>query len=158
MLTIGRCRAALVCLFGISFFVCAAERGSPVQEPFDHGYGRIAWEDEKSRLDTFAIQLLQETDYVGYIFVFNAPEMCPGEAQARAVRAKRYIVEHRGVPWNRVIWKEEGYRAELETTLWIFKRAQAIPYRLFSGSPPPTKLQVKGCHARIAKIRRSKWN
>src|SRR3982750_3116057 len=68
-------------------------------EVFDQYGGAIRWEDEKSRLDNFAIQLQQEEKVVGYILVFDAVGGCPGEAQARAIRAKRYVVEHRGIAW-----------------------------------------------------------
>jgi len=129
----------------------------PVQEPFDR-YGEIAWNDEKARLDNFAIQLLQEPDYVGCIFVFNAPSMCSGEAQARAVRAKRYIVERRGVPWNRVMWKEEGYREEAQTIMWIFKPNVALSFHMFDyEQPSQVSYAVKKCKARIAQIKSSKW-
>jgi hypothetical protein len=134
------------------------EQASTVaQEAFDR-YGNVAWEDEKARLDNFAIQLLQEPGYVGSIFVFNAPSMCRGEAQARAVRAKRYIVEHRGVPWNRVIWREEGYRKELVTTLWIVKPDQPIEYHALTYGPSQRETYAtRNCKARLAQIKRSKW-
>src|ERR1051325_3043492 len=73
-------------------------------------YGAIRWKDEKARLNNFAIQLQQDEKLVGYILVFDAVGGCAGEAQARAIRAKRYVVEHRGISWDRVIWRREGYR------------------------------------------------
>jgi hypothetical protein len=121
-------------------------------------YGRIAWADEKARLDNFVIQLTKDPNYVGYILVFNAPTMCAGEAQARAIRAKRYIVEHRRVPWNQVIWKEEGYSEQVQTTLYIFPRYITISYHEFTFEASRTKVHLKkNCTERIAKIKRSKW-
>jgi hypothetical protein len=61
-------------------------------EVFDQYGGAIRWEDEKSRLDNFAIQLQQEEKLLGFILVVDAVGGCPGEAQARAIRAKRYVV------------------------------------------------------------------
>lgn len=72
-------------------------------EVFDQYGGGLKWEDEKARLDNFAIQLQQHEEYVGYILVFDAIGGCPGEAQTRAIRAKRYVVEHRvsrGTAWS----------------------------------------------------------
>jgi hypothetical protein len=130
----------------------------PSPEPLDHCYGKIFWEDEKARLDNFAIQLMNEPDYVGYIFVFNGHDFCPGEAQARAVRAKRYLVEHRRIPWNRVIWKEEGARDKGQTTLWIFKPNELIPYHLFSDLPSKNDgFSRTTCGSTISRIHNSKW-
>jgi len=86
--------------------------------PFDQ-YGAISWEDEKARLDNFAIQLQNDEKLIGYVLVFDAVGGCPGEAQARAIRAKKYVVEHRGVAWNRVIWRREGYLEGLSTMLQL---------------------------------------
>jgi len=81
----------------------------PVDQILD-SYGDIAWEDEKARLDNFAIHLLESPEYTGYIFVYAGRRACPGEAQARAVRAKKYVVEVRGVDASRVVWRDGGYR------------------------------------------------
>jgi hypothetical protein len=122
-------------------------------------YGRIAWEDEKARLDNFAIQLSQDSSYLGYISVFQAPDMCKGDAEARAIRAKRYIVEYRNVPWNRVIWRAYEYRKELITILWVSTVDQEYSPPVFFSEPPSKETYApKNCGARIAKIRRSKWN
>src|SRR6266404_6456417 len=137
----------------------AGEAQVPQQPHVFDRYGDLTWEDEKARLDNFAIQLTHETDYVGYIFVFNAATMCAGEAQARAVRAKRYIVEHRDIPWNRVIWKEEGYSKEMETTLFVFRRDVAVSFHEFTFEPSHAEIHIKkNCTERIARIKRSKWN
>lgn len=91
-------------------------------------YGNISWEDEKARLDNFAIHILEEPDYVGYIFVNAGRRACKGEAQARAVRAKKYMVEVRGVPADRIVWRDLGYRDEAEVVFYLFKRNAPIPY------------------------------
>ena len=50
-------------------------------------YGNIAWDDEKARLDNFAIQLMHDPNQIGYLYVRSGRVSCRGEAQARAVRA-----------------------------------------------------------------------
>lgn len=80
-------------------------------------YGDISWEDEKARLDNFAIQLLNEPNQIGYIIVNVGLVSCKGEAQRRAARSKRYLVHVRGVPENRIIWRDIGYRESFEVTL-----------------------------------------
>ncbi len=121
-------------------------------------YGGIGWEDEKAHLDNFAIQLQQDSDLIGYVLVYDAAGGCAGEAQARAIRAKRYVVEHRGVPWNRVIWRQEGYQAEIHTLLDSVKHNVILP-RPFLG---PRVAAIDGeasrvCKAKISRIRKSKW-
>ena len=49
----------------------------PVDRLFDQ-YGRIKWEDEQARLDNFAIQLMNEPDLIGYIFVYDGNNICAG--------------------------------------------------------------------------------
>ena len=130
-----------------------------VTEPtgaFDR-YGNIRWQDEKARLDNFAIALLQDSNYLGYIFVGQAPRMCPREAEARAIRAKQYLINYRHVPWNQVVWMTR-YEEELETEFWIIPRDKAI-------SPPVPESKewsgksraVKGCAKRLSQIRNSNF-
>ena len=149
-----------ICLFTIllsSTTASSVRRAAAPKTPFDE-YGEISWEDEKARLDNFAIQLRQDPDLIGYFLVYDAAGGCAGEAQARAVRAKRYVVEYRGVAWNRVIWRQEGYQSDIHTVLQPVKRNIILP-RPFLG---PTVVAIDGkagkaCRVKIAKIRRSKW-
>jgi hypothetical protein len=124
--------------------------------PFDD-YGEITWENEKAHLDNFAIQLQRDPDLVGYVLVYDAAGGCAGEAQARAIRAKRYVVEHRGVPWNRVIWRQEGYQSGIHTVLQPVKKNVILP-RPFRGQTVPAidGEASKVCQAKINRIRKMK--
>ena len=120
-------------------------------------YGAIRWEDEKARLDNFAIQLQQDEKLVGWILVFDSVGGCPGDAQARAIRAKRYVVEHRGVSWNRVIWRREGYLDGISTILQPVPRGVMLPFPFRSWTVegrdgPPTR----ACKAALERIRRGR--
>src|SRR6185295_5101468 len=55
-------------------------------------YGDIKFNDEKARLDNYAIQLQNDPAAQGYILAYGS---CAGEAQARADRAKDYLVKRR---------------------------------------------------------------
>src|SRR5689334_18220314 len=90
---------------------------SPVDVFWIDRYGDISWNDEKARLDNFAIQLMNEPNQVGYIIVNVGLVSCKGEAQARALRAKNYMVRVREVPESRIIWRDIGYRDSLEVSL-----------------------------------------
>jgi hypothetical protein len=88
-------------------------------------YGNIKFNDEKARLDNYAIQLQNEPGSQGYIIVYGS---CTGEGQARADRAKDYLVNTRGIDAGRIVTVDGGCRSELSVELWI------VP----SGSTPPT--------------------
>src|SRR6185295_14720076 len=61
---------------------------NPLPVKFDE-YGNIKFNDEKARLDNYAIQLQNQPGSQGYIIAYGS---CEGEAQARADRAKDYLV------------------------------------------------------------------
>ena len=129
-------------------------RSTPFITPFDQ-YGRINWEAEQARLDNFAIQLMNDRDSVGYIFIYDGSDLCEGEAQARAIRAKTYLVERRGVPWNRVIWRHDGFREQFMVALQPLRRSMAIPYPFLDSPEGLLRTHVtKRCPARIAEIRK----
>ena len=125
--------------------------------PFDY-YGVISWQDEMARLDNFAAALQLEPNWIGYILVYNGRSVCPGEAQARALRAKRYVVERRGIKWNRVIWREEGYHEHFMTVLQPVQRGVVLPRPLLGSTVSASEVQIiKNCRERINRIKRSKW-
>ena len=59
-------------------------------------------------LDNFAIQIMNDPNLIGYILIYSGEDSCREEAQARALRMKKYMMEVRGVPWNRVMWRDAG--------------------------------------------------
>ena len=125
--------------------------------PFDE-YGEIGWEEERARLDNFAIQLQQDQDLIGYILVYEVTGGCLGEAQARALRAKRYVVEHRGVEWKRIMWRQEGYQADMQTTLLLVKRDVILPRPFLHPTTTAANAEVNGaCRRKIKRIRKSPW-
>ena len=86
------------------------------QSIFD-SYGDLFWADEKGRLDIFAATLQHNPDLMGYIIVYAGRRACISEAKNRALRAKKYVVETRGIQAERVKWIDGGYREELTTIL-----------------------------------------
>jgi hypothetical protein len=62
-------------------------------------YGNIKFNDEKARLDNYAIQLQNQPGSQGTIIAYGS---CAGEAQARADRAKDYLVNTRGIEAGRI--------------------------------------------------------
>jgi hypothetical protein len=87
----------------------------PEPERFD-AYGNIRFNDEKARLDNFAIQLQNTPDSTGYIVGYGS---CNTEGIKRAGRAKRYLVNIRGLDESRVVTVAGGCLPELQMRLWI---------------------------------------
>ena len=105
-------------LFSISISSERSNRPMPDVFWLDR-YGHISWENEKARLDNFAIQLMNQPNTIGYLYVRAGSVSCKGEAQAHAVRAKNYMTKVRNADWNRIIWRDIGYGDEFEVSIWL---------------------------------------
>jgi hypothetical protein len=93
---------------------------NPEPRKFDE-FGDIARDDEKARLDNFAIQLQQEPEAQGYIFVYGGTgrRIRADYVQRRVARVKDYLINTRGVDSRRVVILEGPQRAEPSVELWI---------------------------------------
>ena len=92
-------------------------RTTPVITPFDE-YGNICWEDEQARLDNFAIQIQNDPTLVGYIVVYAGRISCVDESKYRGNRARNHVLKC-GVDPKRVIFKDGGYRPDIQTVLHL---------------------------------------
>ena len=95
----------------------------PESVKFDE-YGDIKFNDEKARLDNYAIQLQNQPGSQGYILAYGA---CAGQAQARADRAKDYLINTRGIDASRLVTVDGGCRSDLVVQLWIVPTGAAPP-------------------------------
>jgi hypothetical protein len=113
------------------------------QRMFD-SYGDLSWEYEKAHLDNFAIALQHNPDSIGYIIVYAGRRACVGEGKDRALRAKRYVVETRGIQKERIKWIDGGYREEL--TVILQPAPRGAPEPTASPTIKPSEVQlVKNC-------------
>jgi hypothetical protein len=96
---------------------------APLPTKFDE-YGNIKFNDEKARLDNFAIQLQNQPTAQGYILAYGS---CAGEAQSRADRAKNYLVNTRGIDAGRIMTVDGGCRSDLAVELWIVPSGATAP-------------------------------
>ena len=120
-------------------------------------YGRICWENEKARLDNFAIAL-QNSDRttLGHIIVYDGKVACRGEAVARAMRAKKYLVEYRKIEADRIVWRWGGYVYELTTTLVVHPSGAEIWAFLPSLSLDEVTF-VGNCDRKVRPVKCPKW-
>jgi len=94
-----------------------------VATKFDE-YGNIKFNDEKARLDNYAIQLQNQPGSQGTIIAYGS---CAGEAQQRADRAKDYLVNTRGIEAGRITTIDGGCRSDLTVQLWIVPTGATAP-------------------------------
>jgi hypothetical protein len=92
-------------------------------------YGDISFKDERSHLDKLAECLKKRgADSVVYILAYGGREACISEADWRANRAKRYLVENQKVPEDRVVVFDGGFRDSLTIELHISSRNACGPF------------------------------
>lgn len=95
-------------------------------------YGNIAFNDEKARLDNFAIQLQNEPTAAGYIITYAGRTTFHGEAVERADRAKNYLTTSYNFMDDRIYTIDGGFRENPTVELWIVAVGGVPP------SPSPT--------------------
>ena len=97
-------------------------------------YGNIKFNDEKARLDPFAVALQGSPGSQGYIIGYGA---CEGEGLARANRAKDYLVNTRGIDAGRITTVDGGCRAELWVQLYVCEEGAPPPSAISDGAVSP---------------------
>jgi len=122
----GQVVTATVELSGVPQGCKAASRATQVKGPaiacflpFDR-YGDLRFEDEKARLDNFAIQISNEPLSIGQILMAAGQETFENETRDRLARAKSYLVNVRGIDPNRILTLDCGFTHELNIQLSIF--------------------------------------
>jgi hypothetical protein len=108
-------------------------------------YGKLAFDKETARLDSFAIMLDQQPDLMAYVIVYAGKVSCLREARLRAERAKNYLVKKRGLANNRIVSIDGGYRENLTVELY------ALPGGV---GPPDVVSTVSTRDVRLLRTRR----
>jgi len=114
---------------------CSTQVGVPKPNcrKFDE-YGNIRFNDEKARLDNYAIQLQNEPTSTGYIVVYGS---CEGEGLARGNRAKDYLVNTRGIDAGRITVIDGGCMPDLKVELWVCPQGAPAPTPDTTGAVSP---------------------
>ncbi|HEV8139338.1 MAG TPA: hypothetical protein VGP81_06165 [Pyrinomonadaceae bacterium] len=97
-------------------------------------YGNIRFNDEKARLDNYAIALQNEPTAQGTIIAYGT---CDEEGQKRAQRAKDYLVNTRGIDAGRIVVVDGGCMPELKVQLWIVPSGATAPAPETAGAVSP---------------------
>jgi hypothetical protein len=100
--------------------------GTPHPIKFDE-WSDIPFRDEKARLDNAFITLQQQPASIMYLIVYSGERACVGEAKARGIRAKNYLVRHRGAKLDQIVWIDGGYEVTPRTSIWILPPSLGQP-------------------------------
>lgn len=106
-------------------------------------YGNISFNNEKARLNDFALQLQAQPDTQAYIIAYGGRRSCVQEAQVRAERAKNYLVNTRGIEASRIVTVDGGYREEVTVELFIKLSGGSAPVTL--PTVCPSEVQISDC-------------
>ena len=90
-------------------------------------YGDINFEDEKARLDNFAIQLLNVPMSIGSIHMSAGQVTFKNEARERLGRIKSYLVNVRNIDPSRIVTADCGFTQELIIRLRIVPFGSTLP-------------------------------
>lgn len=97
-----------------------------ISKKFDEYYD-IARNDEKARLDNYAIELQSEPGRHGYIIVYPARKAKSNEAQQRGERISDYLINSRGIDPSRFTVKIGPARDNWLIELWVVPQGAAPP-------------------------------
>jgi hypothetical protein len=87
----------------------------------------LSFDDDKARLDNFAIELQNAPGAVGYVFVYGNRAARPGETTRLGARAADYLVNVRGIDAGRVKVINAGPGDRNAFELWVVPRGARPP-------------------------------
>lgn len=90
-------------------------------------YGDISFDDEKARLDNFAIELQNDPTSRGYLLCYGGRVGRAGEAEKRCGRAKDYMADVRGIGRERLITVDGGFREDLTVKIVVVPAGATPP-------------------------------
>jgi hypothetical protein len=90
-------------------------------------YGALSFEDERARLDDFALQLKNQSGSQGHILVYAGRGDTSEDIETRLSRSKNYLVNNHGLDPGRVVTENGGKREELTVELYVVPIGAAPP-------------------------------
>src|SRR5215813_14258675 len=87
----------------------------------------IARNDEKARLDNFAVELQSDPTATGYIIVYAGRSGKQGDVQRHMTRQVDYLVNSRGIDARRIVTLTGRTRDELMVELWLVPQGAKPP-------------------------------
>lgn len=98
----------------------------PVGRRFDE-FPAIARNDEKARLDNYAIELQNDPTATAYVVVYPGQRGKTGEVQQHITRVVDYLANSRGIDKNRIVSVIGPTRSDLMVDLWLVPQGAKRP-------------------------------
>jgi hypothetical protein len=118
--------------------------------PMFDQYGHILFKEEKAILDSLVTELRARNPTTqAYIIAYAGRRASRNEAQARAIRAKDYLVKTRSISGARIVAIDGGYRCEAIVELWIRPPGVAAPP--VTPTIYPSQVQIINAHKAMAR-------
>ena len=106
---------------------CTIQFPVPVEcKKFDE-FPTIAYNDEKARLDNYAIELQNDPTSTAYVIVYPGQRGRAGDVQRHTTRIVDYLVNSRGIGANRIVTLVGPARDELLVELWLCPQGAKPP-------------------------------
>jgi hypothetical protein len=106
---------------------CTVQFPVPVEcRKFDE-FPAIAYNDEKARLDNYAIELQNDPTATAYVIVYPGQRGRPGEVQRHTTRIVDYLVNSRGINAQRIVTLVGPVRDALLVELWLCPQGAKPP-------------------------------
>jgi hypothetical protein len=102
---------------------------TPTPRKYDE-FSSKTFDDDKAHLDNFAIELQNNPDAQGYIIVYQGTakaDMTRKNADKLAQKSQTYLVQNRGVPPQRVVPTNGGFRERTTFEFWIIPPGANTP-------------------------------
>jgi hypothetical protein len=90
-------------------------------------FSGAGWESAMAHLDSFVVELQNNPNEVGVVMVYGGNHRRRGEAKAWSACIKDYLTKRRGIPANRLIMIDGGYRQTLTVELWRTADRKFLP-------------------------------
>jgi hypothetical protein len=106
---------------------CTIQFPVPVEcKKFDE-FPTIAYNDEKARLDNYAIELQNDPTSTAYVIVYPGQRGRTGDVQRHTTRIVDYLVNSRGIGSNRIVTLVGPARDDLLVELWLCPQGAKPP-------------------------------
>jgi hypothetical protein len=99
---------------------------NPEPRKFDE-FNSVSFDDDKARLDNFALELQQNPDAQGYIIVYGGIAKRSIAAERLGTRTMDYLTKTRKVDPRRLVVANGGYRERTGYELWIVPPGASLP-------------------------------
>ena len=99
----------------------------PVQPRRFDEFPSIAFDDDKARLDNFAVELQNNPTATGYVIIYGGSRSPLNRADKLGARALDYLTSKRGIDTSRIVVVNAGYRARDTFELWLVPQGATPP-------------------------------